>query len=109
MELDGIESPDMPECEAVYIIGYLSEVGPMQGDGPITHGEIEAWQRNTGIDLDAWEARTLRTISAEYASWHYRATDPLEPSPWVPEEMSEVNREAAARNIGSIFKSRVKQ
>lgn len=107
MEIEGIESPEMPECNAVYMIGYLSEVGPMQEGGPITHGEIESWQRNTGIDLDAWEARTLRMISAEYTSWNYRAADPLEPSPWVPEDVSEVNREASAKNIGNIFKSRV--
>ena len=57
---------ELPECDAEYLLGYLFELGVVIGDGAITHGEIESWMSNTGIELTAWEARTLKTLSDAY-------------------------------------------
>lgn len=60
----------MPEITSEHVLTYLLEIGPAAsgaaGPAPITHGEIRAWQENTGIALSAWEARTLRQLSREY-------------------------------------------
>jgi len=76
------EAPDMPPCEAMYLAGYLFEIGPRVGEGAVTHGEIESWQRNTGIPLDAWEARMLRALSVEYLNEAHKATARDCPAPW---------------------------
>ncbi len=36
------------------------------GDKAISHQELEAWQRNSGIELDSWQARTLHRLSIDY-------------------------------------------
>ena len=76
----------MPPCEAYYLIAYLFEIGPSMvngmGESPISQGEIESFQFNTGIELTAWEARNLRRLSMEYISASYKAKKPDCPSPW---------------------------
>lgn len=76
----------MPECDAIYIASYLFEIGPVlhggMGETPLTHTEIEAWQRNTGIELEAWEAKVLHRLSLEYLSESQKATKPDAPAPW---------------------------
>ena len=47
---------EMPPCDCGYLVGYLFEVGPTMGESPVTHTEIANWQRNTGIELNSWEA-----------------------------------------------------
>ena len=77
---------EMPPCDALHMVGYLFEVGPTvaagMGAGPVSHLEIAAWKSNTGIDLDAWEARTLRSLSQDYASESHKATARDCPPPW---------------------------
>lgn len=81
------EELDMPPCDAGHMIGYLFDIGPTMaagmGDGPITHGEIESFRRNTGIEFDAWESRTLRCLSAEYSNESHKATARDCPAPWA--------------------------
>lgn len=85
-EQDGIEVT-MPECEAMYLVSYLYEIGPTlpngMGEAPLTHAEIESWQRNTGIQLDSWEARTIHMASLQYLSESQHATKPDAPAPWA--------------------------
>lgn len=103
LKQDGIEEPEMPPCDAGHLIGYLFEVGPTMaagtGEGPITHGELEAWQRNTGIDLNAWESRTLKRLSLDYLaeSQQARATD--RPAPWDGAAYSKSKAELAAERM----------
>lgn len=77
----------MPECEAMHLVAYLYEIGPTLPNGvgevPLTHTEIEAWQRNTGIFLDAWESRVLHAASLAYLSESQRATKPDAEAPWA--------------------------
>lgn len=80
------EELEMPPCDAQFLVGYLFEIGPTQGggmgDAPLSHTEIEAFQRNTGIELDAWGARTLRRMSADYLAESQRAVAEDCPAPW---------------------------
>ncbi len=92
----------MPPCEALYLVGWLFEIGPTMaagmGDGPLTHGEIESWQRNSGISLNAWEARTMKRMSLEYLVESRKASERGRPSPWVdaPYARREPDRVAAS-------------
>jgi hypothetical protein len=53
------------------------------GNAPLPHSEIAAWQDNTGIKLTPWEARMLRTLSAEYLSSAQEAEDAQCKPPWA--------------------------
>lgn len=80
--------PEMPKLgEAGYIVGYLYEIGPVMsagmGPGPLTHTEMRAWQRNTGIRLQPWEARLLRRLSMDYLAESNRSTTRGCKPPWI--------------------------
>lgn len=81
------EQLDMPECEAMYLVSYLYEIGPTlpngMGESPLTHTEISSWQQNTGVELSSWEARVLHRASLEYLSESQRATKPDAEAPWA--------------------------
>jgi len=81
--------PDMPPVEgAGYLLEYLWEIGPAVstgiGAGPVSHEELLAWQSNTGIELSAWEARTLRRLSCDYLSESHAAEKRDAKAPWRP-------------------------
>lgn len=82
----GMDDPDMPDCNDLHLIEYLFEIGPVlsggMGEAPLNHAEIDAWQRNTGINLTAWEARTLRRLSASYLAEMQASAQADRPSPW---------------------------
>ena len=73
----------MPPCDALYLAGYLFEIGPVMGDIPLTHSEIESWMRNTGLRLNTWEIRTLKRLSIDYLAESRKATESGCPAPWV--------------------------
>lgn len=77
----------MPECDAIYLVEYLFEVGPVisggMGDAPISHLELDAWQRNTGIELQSWEVRAMHRLSIEYLSESQAAVKFDAPAPWI--------------------------
>jgi hypothetical protein len=80
-----IDDPEMPPCEVPYLLDYFFELGPVMaagmGNGPVTHEEIQAWQRNTGIELNAWEARMLRQMSVAYLNESQNTVIDC-PAPW---------------------------
>lgn len=82
--------PEMPPIDGGYLVAYLFEIGPTMtagmGSGPITHGEIESWQRITGVELNPWEARTLRRLSVDYLVESQKATDIKSEAPWTESE-----------------------
>lgn len=53
------------------------------GRAPLPHSEIAAWQANTGVELSAWEACTLRNLSQEYVVAAQAAEDPDCKPPWA--------------------------
>jgi len=56
----------MPECDATYILDYLFELGICPSGEPLTHSEIAAWQQNTGIELESFDARIIKKLSVAY-------------------------------------------
>lgn len=88
---------EYPRCDAAYVIQYLFDAGPVtfggMGAAPLSHGEIEAWQRNTGIELTNWESGMLRDLSKVYISMSEEAKRPSCPAPWRPDPIEETPRE----------------
>ena len=79
--------PDLPGVDgADYLLAYLWDVGPTlvagMGIGPITHEEMRAWQSNTGVWLQPWEARILRKLSMDYIVQMRDAEKADCPPPW---------------------------
>lgn len=96
------EAPDMPPCEALHLVGYLFEIGPRVGEGAVTHGEIEAWQRNTGIMLNSWEARMLRALSVEYLNQARLSTARDCPPPWGDTPVPNLKAERAKNAVRAL-------
>jgi hypothetical protein len=61
---------EMPSCATKYLIDCLFDIGPILATGTgnisINHLDIRAWVENTGIQLNVWECRTVRSLSIEY-------------------------------------------
>lgn len=55
------------------------------GEAAITWEAMAAWTQHTGIELDAWEARTIRRLSATYLSQRHDAVKPDCPEPYADE------------------------
>jgi hypothetical protein len=96
-------TPDMPPLDLdSHLLSYFWEIGPTMGGemgaSPLTHGEIESWQRNVGIKLTAWECRTLKRLSIEYLNESGKATKRDCPPPWRPEGFT-VNLVEVARSL----------
>lgn len=82
--------------------------GGMSG-APLGHSEIAAWQSNTGIELTAWEARTLRRLSCEYLSTSQDASEPDFPAPYVEQAATPEQRALIAQRVSTIFGARAQQ
>ena len=79
--------PELPSVDgAAYLVAYLWDMGPTMvagmGLGPLTHEEIRAWQSNTGVWLQPWEARILRQLSMDYIVQMRDAEKADCPPPW---------------------------
>lgn len=112
MEAQG-QQPALPPLGAAgYLVNYLFEVGPVgygaMGPVPLSHLELAAWQANTGIELEAWEARALRRLSIEYVSASNAAQPFDAPPPYVEAPVHE-QRAAVSRAVGDIFGSRARR
>ena len=73
----------LPPCEALYLADHLFRVGPAFGNEALPHSEIEAYQRNTGADLNVWEVLTLRRLSSEYLAEHRLSREADRIAPWT--------------------------
>ncbi len=73
---------EMPECDAFYLIEYLFELGLTLGEIAITHTELRAWMDNTGIDLSAWESRSIKNLSTAYLSGCHESRSVDSETPW---------------------------
>lgn len=107
MQDDGIAA-DLPEIRACeYLVAFLFQVGPTlltpMGASPLTHGELRSFMTNTGLSLSAWEALTLRRLSADFLGESNRATEPSCPPPFASSVTSAERREAVAKKIDAYF------
>ena len=89
-----------PLNEGGYLVNYLFELGPavatMGGQGPITDLDLQAWQRNQGIDLTPWECRTIRTLSKDYCDQAADSTHPHCIAPWLSQSQISAQQAEAA-------------
>lgn len=96
-----------PPGDAAYLLDYLFEVGPVgwagMGEVPVSHLELQAWQANTGTQLQAWEARALRRLSQAYVNQVVCSREANCPAPWAPEVPDETRRDSVDRKLRSIF------
>jgi hypothetical protein len=104
--------PPLPEPGlARHLVDYLLQVGPTgygaMGPVPLSHSEIAAWQANTGVDLTAWEATTLRTLSIDWITSSQAAQAEDCPAPWV--DVHQVERDRVADAVRNIFGGRARQ
>lgn len=108
MKADKIE-PDIPPNPMPHLTGWLFEIGPTSSNGmgpvPIGWQEIAAWQELTGNEINPWEARTLRKMSADFVSTMHDAKDKSFPPPFTSAEAIARNRDAVSRQIGIGFKA----
>lgn len=85
MKADGVV-PAMPPNPMPHIVARLIEIGMTSAGGmgpvPLSWTDIGTWQRLTGIELSAWEARTLRQMSVVYVGEKGLAEDENRPPPW---------------------------
>ena len=95
----GDEDLDMPPCDALYLVGYLFEIGPTMSEGPLTHGEIESWMRNTGLRLNTWEVRTLKRLSIDYLAESQKATERGRSAPWIDAPYLRVEPDRVAASL----------
>lgn len=73
----------MPPLEGGdHVLEHLWAVGPVLGEGPVTHAELRAYQDNTGVEMTEWEVQTVRRLSIEYLNESRRATKRDCPPPW---------------------------
>jgi hypothetical protein len=111
MDDDGTE-PELPFASASYLAGYLFEVGPLapagMGSGAISHSEIASWQLNTGIELNAWESRTLKQLSIAYSNQSGLSTDRNCFSP-LQELSKEKRRDVVSNQIASFMGNNVRK
>jgi hypothetical protein len=88
-----------PVLGGAYLLEILFEVGPakpigMGGNIAIDEIDLAAWMSNQNVQLTPWEARTIRTLSHEYAAMLSAGSEPNTPAPWsnveiITDEMRE--------------------
>ena len=104
MKADGVEI-HLPPNPLPYITEYLMEIGPVSsssmGSAPLAWPEIAAWQDLTGIELDAWEARTIRRLSRDFHDQMHRAKDANCPPPFAAKAR---NDDAVSEQFQRMFR-----
>lgn len=106
MRAAGVD-PVIPDIPAPYLVEYLFEVGPTvsTGMGPAIVGwrDLQAWQDMLGLELQPWESRLLRQLSAAYLSQSLKSEKPDCPAPYLSQQ--QIDREAVARKVGNAFRA----
>ncbi len=78
--------PPMPPNPAPHITDWLIEMGLTEaagmGEVPISSRELAAWQDNTCVRLQPWEARLIRKLSKAYLDEGRAAESENCPAPW---------------------------
>jgi len=107
----GVQPPLPDAGPAAHLAGYLLDAGPVayggMGPVPLTHADIAAWQANTGVELTAWEARTLRGLSMDWVGMLQTAAQPDCAAPWV--ELEDTTRQRVADRVRNLFGARARQ
>lgn len=110
LQANGQQPAMPPQPRAAHMLGWLFDAGPTQsgamGDAPLGHAELAAWQANSGVVLQAWQASCLRRLSGEYLAQRQQAEQPDCPPPWL--EFQPAARAAVADKLRNAFGSRAR-
>lgn len=108
IQSQGVAPAMPPPGMAAYLADYLFDAGPVthnaMGSAPLGWQDLQAWQRSTGIELQAWEARALRRLSHTYLGASQAALAPDCPPPWSAQPTPE-RRAHISHSLRNIFKS----
>lgn len=70
-----------------HMIDWLMEIGPMvsgaMGSAAFGWSDMAHWSEMTGIELDPWEAKTLRRLSLDWVAQVNASREPNCPPPYV--------------------------
>lgn len=83
MEFYKIDPVMPPLASGHYLIEYLFELGPSNGDKPLDGPDLVAWQQLLGIEWKPYEARLLLQLSRAYLGETHRATKRDAAPPWA--------------------------
>lgn len=100
----------MPPAEiGAYLIDHLWHAGTVDNNGMglavITYAELVAWQQCAGVELQPWETRILRLLSADYVTESALAKKPDCPPPYSSNDTVEFDRAIVAKKVGDALKA----
>lgn len=75
------------------------------GEGPIAWTDITAWQSLTGIELQPWEARTIRRLSIAFVHQRSEAKEPDCPAPYKDDALAGAQRSKVDQQFAALFKA----
>lgn len=58
---------------------------------------MTAWERLIGVELDPWEAATLRRLSIQYANMRHEAKESGCPAPFAEDDPEQVQQRVDAQ------------
>lgn len=103
----------LPPNPARYLTDWFFEIGPTSpagmGEGPIGWTDITAWQSLTGIELQPWEARTIRRLSIAFVHQRSVAKEPDCPAPYKDETLAVAQRNKVDQQFKALFKAMAKK
>lgn len=103
-------TPSMPVNPAEYLTDWLIEIGPTivgaMGSGPIGWADIAAWQAINGIEVEPWEGRILRQLSASYLDQCHLARKAACPPPYSDFEREPATvRDRVSKQFAAMFRA----
>lgn len=102
-----LSNPPLPG--AAHLLRHFEGAGRAlyggMGAAPLTHGELRAYQRNSGVTLNPWEVATLRRMSEAWCAELQRADDPAATPPYIESLDETYSRDTVSRRIKSALGS----
>lgn len=102
------EMPSFPHIDAPHVADWWLEIGPTvpggMGECPLGWQDLAAWQAITGIELAAWEARAIRSMSREFVNFRDEARKADCPPPYLSDIQDK--RKKVGLQVRSIFGGR---
>lgn len=101
-------TPLYPPNPAPFLTELLYEIGPTVPAGmsvaPIGWGEIAAFQQNTGVRLESWQARLIRQLAIEHVAMRHAAEKPDCGAPYgTDSDDLTIRRQAVGQKVAALF------
>lgn len=100
----------MPDYDAPpFLLERFLDIGAAEASGfgmvPIGWGDLDAWQRCSGVELPPWQARMFLDLSREFCGFLRKAEKPDCPAPWSEEAFTANRREEVSRQLRIGFRA----